>query len=193
MSQCHHHEGLNKPTDILTEEHNVIKRLIAVLHRAADRLEGGEAVPAEVFRQAVDFIRTFGDKCHHAKEQDILFPALVERGMPQEEGPIAVMLYEHDQGRAYTSAMAEATEAYAQGDEKAKEKIITNARGYGDLLLQHIDKEDNVLYVMANRILSDSDQDELLEKFEAAEAAMGQGTHEKYLQLVEQLEKEWGS
>jgi len=59
--------------------------------------------------------------------------------------------------------------------------------------LQHIDKEDNVLYVMANRILSDSDQDELLEKFEAAEAAMGQGTHEKYLQLVEQLEKEWGS
>ncbi|NCO36867.1 MAG: hemerythrin [Armatimonadetes bacterium] len=192
MSHCCHHTSGAKPTDILTAEHNVIKRMIAVLNRAVDRLEGGEQVSPEVFRKAADFIRNFADKCHHMKEQDTLFPTLVQRGMPQEDGPIGVMLIEHDRGRAFTKGMAEATESYAAGDQEAKKAIIANARGFGELLIQHIDKEDNVLYVMANNLLTDSDQAELLEKFEVAEASMGEGTHEKYIALVEELEKAFG-
>jgi hemerythrin-like domain-containing protein len=192
MSHCCHHTAGAKPTDILTGEHNVIKRMIAVLRKAADQLERGEEVSPEVFRGGVDFIRTFADRCHHGKEQDQLFPVMAQRGVPQEGGPIGVMLIEHDQGRAFTRALAEATEAYAAGDAAAKKEIIRNARGYAELLTQHIHKEDNVLYVMANRVLTQDDQAQLLEEFEAVEASMGEGTHEKYTGLVEDLERQFG-
>lgn len=194
MSECHHHHHghAGKPTDILTEEHEVIKRLIAVLQAASDRLERGDEVSPEVFRKAADFIRTFADKCHHGKEQDQLFPAMEQRGIPGEGGPIGVMLLEHDQGRAFTKQMADATEAYAAGDVKARSQIIAGARGYADLLGQHIDKENNILYPMANNVLTEADQHDLLKAFVAAEEAMGEGTHEKYLALVEELEKQFG-
>jgi len=188
----HHHQQADHATDILVEEHQVIQRIIAVLNAAARKLEAGQAVSPDVFRQAVDFIRTFADRCHHGKEQDLLFPALERQGIPREGGPIGVMLYEHDQGRAFVRQMAEATEALAGGDAAAQAALLGGARGYADLLTEHIYKEDNILYPMANRVLSEADQQELLEKFEGVEESMGEGTHERYVALVEALEAELG-
>lgn len=193
MAHCHHpHQQADHATDILVEEHQVIKRIIAVLNAAAGKLEAGQEVSPDVFRQAVDFIRTFADRCHHGKEQDLLFPVLEQRGVPRDGGPIGVMLYEHDQGRAFVKQMAEATEAVAAGNEAAKAELLEGARGYADLLTEHIYKEDNILYPLANRVLSEADQRELLERFEGVEEAMGEGTHERYVALVEKLEAQLG-
>lgn len=180
-------------TENLKEEHRVIERMLKILDVACNRLQRSEDVSPEIFEKAIDFIKTFADRCHHGKEQDTLFPFLGERGIPTREGPIAVMLMEHDQGRRYVKGLAEALAKYEGGDKAAKVAIVENARGYVDLLAQHIYKEDNILYPMGDRVLSQSDNKELLEKFEKIEREIiGEGKHEYYLHMVDELEKKLG-
>jgi len=180
-------------TENLKEEHQVILRMIKVLNVASNRLGKGEDVSIEVFKKAVGFIQTFADRCHHGKEQDTLFPALGERGIPTQGGPIAVMLMEHEQGRQFVRGLADAVAQYEGGNKAAKSLIVENARGYAALLDQHIYKEDNILYPMGGRVLSQSDNKELLEKFEKIEREIiGEGKHEYYLHMIAELEKELG-
>ncbi len=181
-----------KPTDLLVAEHDVIERMLKVLNEAADRLEKGEAVEAELFVKAADFIQNFADRCHHAKEEDILFKLMQKRGIPAEGGPIAVMLSEHDQGRALRQGLARAAEALKKGDTSAATAAIENARNFAALLSQHIAKENNILYPMANQVFSQEDQQHLHQEFERVEKEMGAGVHEKYHHLVEELEKQMG-
>ncbi len=99
-----------RPQEILMEEHKAILRLLEVLKKISANLQNGNSVGVGAMEQAIDFIRTFADKCHHAKEEYVLFKFMEERGMPRYGGPIGVMLMEHDQGRSYVSKMAEAVQ-----------------------------------------------------------------------------------
>ncbi|MDP2858754.1 MAG: hemerythrin domain-containing protein [Bacillota bacterium] len=178
-------------TDVLRTEHRAIERMLAVLETAAQRLEQGQPVRPDMLREAVDFVRNFADRCHHGKEEENLFPRLEARGVPREGGPIAVMLSEHEQGRAYVGAMADAIDAYEGGEESAALAIAENARAYVELLREHIMKEDNVLFAMADRVLSPADQQELEQRFEQIETeVMGPGVHERYHRLLDDLEQE---
>lgn len=94
-----------KATDILMDEHRVIERVLTSLETAAAQLEAGRPVRPGFFIQACDFVKGFADGCHHRKEEGVLFPAMIERGLPREVGPIAMMLSEHEQGRAYTRGL----------------------------------------------------------------------------------------
>ena len=182
-----------KPTDILVAEHDVIERMLKVLNEAADRLEKGETVEAELFIKAADFIQNFADRCHHAKEEDILVKLMQKRGIPTEGGPIAVMLSEHEQGRMYRQGLAQAAEALNNGDTSAAASAIENARNFATLLSQHIAKENNILYPMANQVFSEEDQRQLHREFERVEKeVIGAGVHEKYHHMVEELEKQMG-
>lgn len=177
-----------KPTDILTEEHKVILLVVDAAEAEALRIQAGGRVNAEKADQIVDFIRNFADRCHHAKEEKLLFVKMAERGMPIEGGPIAVMLQEHDQGRARVRAVVAAIPQAAEGDYAAATAVRTNLLAYVQLLRQHINKEDNILYPMANQLLSAADQEGLLKAFEKVEAEeMGAGFHEKYHELAHQL------
>jgi hemerythrin-like domain-containing protein len=167
--------------------------MIEILLVASDKLEKGEAVSPDVFKKAVEFIRVFADRCHHGKEEGELFPILERKGILKHRGPIAVMLMEHEQGRLFVKGLNEALAKYEKGDMKAKAAIIKNARGYADLLDHHIYKEDNILYPMGDKVLSEADNRELLEKFEGIEKnIIGEGKHEYYLQMIADLEKELG-
>jgi hemerythrin-like domain-containing protein len=180
-------------TNDLRTEHRAIERMLAVLDAAAQRLEQGERVRPEVFRQAVDFVRNFADRCHHGKEEENLFPRMEARGVPRDGGPIGVMLFEHDEGRAFVGAIADAIDVYERDGQAAARVIAENARGYVDLLRGHIMKEDNVLFPMADRVLSPADQTELERRFEQIETErMGPGVHERYHQLLDDLEREMG-
>lgn len=177
-----------KPTDVLKEEHAGIKVMLAILGRMADRLEAGQEVDAAHLEQAVDFIRTFADRCHHGKEEDHLFVEMEKAGIPQQGGPIAVMLAEHTTGRAYVKGLADAVTRYGAGDNAAAPDIVQNARNYIALLQAHIDKEDNILYPIADRSLTEAQQKELLECFEDVERErIGPGKHEEYHRLLERL------
>ena len=179
------------PTGILSEEHKIIKRMLTVLNVACEKLEKGEDVSPELFRKSVDFIRTFADRCHHGKEEETLFPLIEQRGIPREGGPIGMMCTEHEEGRSFVKALADAIEKYQQGEQNAKNSIIKNARGYTYLLAQHIPKEDDILYPMADNVLGESDQKRLLELFEKVEKErMGAAKHHEYIHLVDELEKQ---
>ncbi len=180
-----------KATDILVEEHGVIQRVIAALEIAAQRTEQGQALTPDFFIDASDFIKGFADGCHHKKEEGVLFKAMEAHGMPAESGPIGVMLAEHEQGRAYTRAMREAAQKLKAGDETARQAVVLNARGYARLLRQHIDKENNILFPMADRVIPHAEHDQVDEGFEHVEhEETGAGVHEKYLALAEKLESE---
>jgi len=181
-----------KPTEILKEEHQAISLTLQIMNRLADDLEAGKGVNEQHLDQILDFIRTFADRCHHGKEEDLLFVAMEQAGVPREGGPIGVMLQEHQLGRQYVRGLADALAAYRAGDRSAAAGIVKNARGYTGLLSQHIYKEDNILYPMADNCLSDEKQANLLAEFERVEQErIGPGRHEAFHALLHQLEREY--
>jgi len=179
-----------RATEELKEEHKAIKSMLKILERVTEKLEYGEIVNPEHLEKILEFIRVFADRCHHGKEEDLLFPAMEEAGIPKEGGPIGVMLTEHDMGRDYVRGMEEGIKGYRKGDSGAGLKIIENARNYIKLLNDHIDKEDNILYMMADVHLSPEKQNGLLCEFEKVEEKkIGKGKHEEFHQLLHHLEE----
>jgi hemerythrin-like domain-containing protein len=176
-----------RPTETLEHEHDVILLVLGAVEREMREIHAGGPVPAEKVEQMIDFIQNFADRCHHAKEEDLLFVRMEERGMLAQGGPIAVMLHEHDEGRRMVRAAAAALPRAAEGDPAARATLTTNLLGYTSLLRTHIAKENNILYPMANQILTDADQTDLIAAFDRVEAEeMGEGTHERYHQLAHQ-------
>jgi len=157
------------PTEILSQEHRIIEARLDTLEAEINAAAGGAPFDRAFFEEALDFFRHFADGCHHAKEENLLFPLLKERGMPANGGPIAVMLAEHDEGRGYLKAVRENLDAAGQGSQAAREQVYGNASAYIQLLRNHIYKEDHVLFRMAQTILQPDDVAELGKQFAAVE------------------------
>jgi hemerythrin-like domain-containing protein len=182
-----------RPTEILTGEHRVIEMVLSCLEKMAQEAETTGKVDKSSAEQAIDFIRNFADGCHHGKEETHLFPAMESKGIPKEHGPIGMMLFEHEQGRAYVRGMAESLDGAAMGDKTALEAFIVNANGYVGLLRTHIQKEDHILFPMAGRVMDETDEKALMAQFEKVETEhMGIGTHEKYLKIAQSLAERYG-
>ncbi len=178
-------------TDVLMNEHRVIERVLDALEKGIERIEAGNPPEPRFFLDAAEFMRGFADGCHHHKEEDMLFKEMVAAGMPTHQGPIAVMLTEHDQGRRYTKAIREAAEVWQEGDESASQQVVTAARGYIGLLRAHIQKEDNILFPMAEQVITGDRQSVFEKEFVAAEEEEAQvGTCVNFVVLAEQLERE---
>ena len=179
-------------TNVLMEEHRVIERVLNSLELAADQLESGRPVRPEFFLSAVDFIRGFADGCHHQKEEGVLFVRMQEQGLPLQGCPLGVMLAEHELGRQYTRALLSAAQHMQSGDASAEDRAIHSSRSYVNLLRQHILKEDNILFPMADEVIPAEQHALVWEGFEHVEhEETGAGLHEKYLALAEALEQEF--
>ena len=178
-------------TQILSEEHRVIERVITSLEEGSHRLEQGERIRPGFFIDAAQFVKGFADGCHHKKEEGVLFKAMVANGVPSEGGPVGAMLSEHEQGRIFTRGMREAAQRWESGDASARHEVVRNALGYASLLRQHIAKEDGILFPLADRVIPPDEQPRVFEGFEHVEhEETGEGVHEKYLALANQLEQE---
>ena len=179
-----------KATEILMEEHRVIERVLTALERAATRLYNGQEVYLRFFTGTTVFIKVFADGCHHQKEEGILFPAMIENGLSKDTGPIAVMLAEHEEGRRLTQKMRQALERL-QATDASRNELVQNALSYVKLLRQHIYKEDNILFPMADKVIPIDQQQQILDAFMLVERdETGESVHEKYLGLAERLEQE---
>ncbi|MFQ6604490.1 MAG: hemerythrin domain-containing protein [Fidelibacterota bacterium] len=174
-------------TEILTKEHQTIRQMLGLLNLISEKLDVGESLPEDDLNRAVDFIREFADRYHHGKEEDLLFPALEEAGLPRDGGPVAVMLMEHVQGREFVKAMSD---ALAQKDYSS---FTVNARNYTRLLDQHIYKEDNILYPMADRMLRPEQQTRLEQDYAAVEEKLnGPQRWQEARDLIQSLTDRYG-
>lgn len=179
-------------TQELRDEHEGIKVALAVLDRLANDIEAGQWVHLDDLEQIVDFLKTFADRCHHGKEEDLLFPSLEKAGVPKEGGPIGVMLADHTQGREYIRAMSDALPGMREGKAESGQAFASAAHGYVRLLSSHIEKENQVLFVMAEQVLPPQEHDRLAKEFECVERErIGPGVHERYHALLDRWQKEY--
>ena len=176
-------------TQVMVDEHKLILRMIALVEKNTELLEQGKFRNWQFYLDAVDFIRNYADRFHHAKEEDVLFAELIKNGMPEKQSPIEAMHMEHDQGRAYVRAMEEAAQKALDGETGQAAIIAENAKGYAALLRGHIEKEDDILYPLAERVLPDDVRGRMLEAYDSAEMKTP-GLEEKYRKLVENYEQQ---
>ncbi len=173
-----------KATRQLRDEHEDVMLMLRILGEVGRRFNVGESVNPDHFAGILEFLKVFVDKCHHGKEEELLFPALVHIGIPQD-GPIAVMLYEHEMGRKYIRVMTDAFERYHFKDSSAAAAIAQHVVDYIELLTDHIDKENKILFAMADDRLSPEKQNELFDGFEKIESSrVGPGKHEEFHALL---------
>ncbi|HET6464005.1 MAG TPA: hemerythrin domain-containing protein [Nitrospiria bacterium] len=176
-------------TEQLKREHEAIETMLKVLDAVCGRIKAGKTVDPAHLVQIVDFFRGFADRCHHGKEEEIFFPALEMAGIPREGGPIGVMLGEHDRMRGLMHGLAEVVDRYRAGEGQAGQGVVLYASDYAATLRRHIEKENQVLFKMAEMHLSPEEERELAERFEAMEVEkIGAGTHEKLNALLDRLE-----
>ncbi|HUK66642.1 MAG TPA: hemerythrin domain-containing protein [Anaeromyxobacteraceae bacterium] len=174
--------------ETLMNEHRTIERGIDALISFVDEVSrAGTEDKAELGR-FVTFIREFADGCHHGKEEDILFAAMVEAGFPRHGGPVAVMLMEHDHGRAFVKELGDLVAKPEGWNADDRELLVSAAHGYANLLRQHIHKEDAILYPMAEQRLPPETMERVAadcERYELEKA--GSGERERLLGLVSEL------
>jgi hemerythrin-like domain-containing protein len=154
-------------TDALIADHKIILRALDVLGTMTGEIKSGRDVTLSDIHSLLVFLREFADGSHHVKEEAILFPALMQAGMGLQDSPLPVMAFEHEHGRALNAAMRDALERNNNAD------FIMYADRYVRLLTEHIDKESDVLFDKADQILSDEDDEKVLEAFEHFQRTVG--------------------
>ena len=181
-----------KATDELKKEHEGVRLMLRILEAVSDKFGGEKNPSSDQLDGIMEFLSIFVDKCHHGKEEEFLFPALEDAGVPREAGPIGVMLTEHAEGRALAAKLREAADRHKSGDGTAVRDFRTTARDYVALLTQHIEKENTVLFAMADARLDAAKDDELFEAFEQLEQErIGPGKHEEFHTLLHRLKHEY--
>ena len=150
---------MRDPTDALRDEHRVIGSMLDTVEIAANLAETIGVPPDTWWARAIEWLRVFADRNHHAKEERALFPAMVKAGVPADDGPISVMLEVHAQGRTLIQAMSAGSAA-----ERA-----SSARRYVVLLRDHIEKENGVLLPLAQLVLDGPSVAEVWREFGALE------------------------
>lgn len=174
-----------RPTDILVKEHEAVLLALELLNRVAERMVAGAAEASEDLEHLLEFFREFVDRCHHGKEELALFPELVEMGVPSVGGPVGVMLHEHELGRGYVRQLKDCL-------TNGSASVIDVAQGYRGLLEAHIQKENQVLFPMAERILPEDKKATLVATFDWIEREhVGEGRHEAYHQMLHDLKKRY--
>lgn len=175
-----------KSVERLKTEHELIERGLTLLEKAIARLSAGQSLPEGFPQWAPRFFQQFADQCHHAKEEDVFFPVLKQRGIPEQGGPIGVMLHEHVLGRDCVGRMREASQAQPFDTRT----FAVAAQQYIPLLRQHIFKENNVLFHMAERVMTEADDADVTGRFSKVEQERGlTSLHESYASDVARWEE----
>lgn len=179
----------NKQWDaLLVGEHEMIERTMDVLKRELENLSSNTQDPFSMQR-AIDFLSEFGDRIHNKKEEGTLFPLMIKRGIP-EDGPIRVMLMEHESERALLQQMITEVPGLAAAGQDSRTEFKQRGLEYLQIRADHIWKENDVLYKMGRNVLSEEDNAFLMEEFENVNvSSYGETAYEKFEKMLEEIEK----
>ena len=175
------------PIQDLRNEHSAISEMLGVMKRVAARLKNKEEVKKEHLEKIVDFLINFADKCHHGKEERILFPEVIKD--MSNLNFINELMGEHKAGRDYIHGMGQSLKYYDIGNPDAYH-IAVNMEGYISLLIVHIKKESKFLFPIVRKQIPNDIQLKIEEKFEILEKdVIGKGKHEEYHSWLKDLKK----
>ncbi len=181
--------SLTTATEQLRHEHEALTLVLSILEKLCGRLANGEEVNPEHFGQVLEVIQVFGDQCHHAKEEEFLFPAIEAAGVPKASRLLDVM-NDHEKCRILIRQLAAAWLKHRSGDPAGARAVITSARDYSEFLRDHIREEDDVLYPLAEARLPADIQRQLLEQFERLEIErIGAGRYEQFHKTLDSLKQ----
>jgi hemerythrin-like domain-containing protein len=173
-----------KPIGPLMWEHRLIEKMLSFLMRHIDKVEANKRVNPVIIDVAVDFVRTYADRTHHGKEEEILFRDLAKKNLtPELKKIMQELLDEHVWGRKTTGMLVAAKEKYLQGDEKKLSEIIDLARQLGNFYPRHIEKEDKHFFYPCQEYFTKDEQEKMLSEFWEFDRKM---IHEKYNKVVEE-------
>jgi len=173
-----------KPIGPLMWEHRLIEKMLASMMRHIDQIEKSKKVNPLIIDMAVDFVRTYADRTHHGKEEEILFRDLAKKNLtPELKKIMQELLNEHIWGRKTTAALVAAKEKYLQGDKEELARIIDLARQLGNFYPKHIEKEDKHFFYPCQEYFSKDEQEKMLAEFWEFDRKM---IHEKYNKIVEE-------
>lgn len=160
--------------DTLKHEHEAITLGLNILARMDQRMNAEHITDIQDLSDLTGFLTAFADTCHHGKEEGILFPAMNAKDASQTQAPVQRMLDEHAEGRGHLAKMQAALRP-----ELNVTAFHEAANAYKALLLAHIEKENTILFPMAERLLSPTEQSDMADAFETYEdKVMGPGQHE---------------
>ncbi len=165
------------PMQSLVQEHTLIKRFLALIPVIVETIDLEAEADRQLIRDGVDFIRSYADKFHHAKEEDILF-----KRFDENQAIIRVMYEDHTTGRAHVRGMLAAVEG------RDTVRLTEHLLGYRELLCQHIQKEDEILYPWMDRQLTMGQVGELFRDFDQADSQVDPGMAQRYEAFIERLE-----
>ena len=173
-------------SELLIDDHQTTERVFEAIAKALETPEGPSAGMVEAF---LEYAVEYADACHNKKEEDHLFPMLERRGIPRSGGPLAVMLQEHEQSRELLAELKPAARGYTEGDSPGRRAFAAAFERYSELLRNHYWKENDILYPMGRRALSEADARQVVAGIEATEAALGPETRARYYALAEEIQK----
>ncbi|HCO44461.1 MAG TPA: hemerythrin [Gammaproteobacteria bacterium] len=176
----------DNPIQQLTHEHHHILQVVHGLSAIDQALAAGDRPDPARLRTIVAFMREFADQCHHAKEEAILFPAMEDKGVPHGGCPLEALRREHVLGRERVGALAAAIDALERGDNDAPAALHGAIAALQQLYPNHIWKEDQMVFPMAERLFTPAELDALNARFEQAEIELGQD-HDRYVAFAEEM------
>lgn len=177
---------MTNPIHTLIHEHVTIMKVVDAMDVLRQGLDAGASLDAPLFREIIEFMREFADRCHHAKEEDLLFPAMVGLGVPESGCPIGGLKGEHAQGRDLVTLLEKGVDMHATDSERAREIVVEAVKGVVKLYPNHIWKEDEMVFPMAEKLFNEGQLGHLNEAFEQAEQTLG-SDHHLYETFAEEL------
>ena len=174
-------------TASLRKDHDLIEKVIKAMEATIQLLNDGKKIPESILLPVIDFSKNFTDVCHHSKEENSLFPALEQAGMPRNMGPIAMMLMDHERSREIGKNMEESASEYLSSGNS--ENLINFMKQYVEHITEHLWKENNRLFMMAEARLQYVSEkvDKELNEIEQSKLKETGKTREHYEKLVENL------
>jgi DUF438 domain-containing protein len=179
---------LKKWDEILVGDHEMIERAMDILGRELDKLPGNTQ-EMFVIKRAIDFLLEFGDAIHNRKEETVLFPLMVRRKIP-EDGPIRVMLSEHEAERNLLKQMLADSAGLLKASREDRTDFMKRGAEYLEIRANHIWKENDVLFKLGLQVFSEQDGKDLVEQFQKISVqAYGENADQKFMQMLEEVEK----
>ena len=178
-----------KTVDLMTEEHWLIERMLSVLERSADVLERGGAVPAGMLAGILEFIQVYADAGHHAKEEDIFFPALAAHGVTPDATAIGAFKAQHEAGRLFVREMLAALPAAGRGERPACRAFAASAQEYVALLREHIRLENGLFAEYAEEHLSPEEDAALRARMDVLDRDRASGGGADFRKMVAEYEE----